>query len=322
MNKRSHPRERTALRAAKKMRLSSGSVAVAYGEVSETTTSPARNSTLDIQADIQVEEKRIQKAVKPVDKQIEQAIQKHNGHGAMERDLWNTIRHLAYQQSIDISRSLVQWGCKGGIRDRRVSFHSNRQEKKFDPTANSFTLWPLPSEICPAPDWTLQDELAALVTTSKRKINAKNHFDDSLEDLDSLDCLTETLVDQNQKTLLDLFNNLYEFHPPHSSSIPIYTKRRSPHKSKDKTDNPVQPAGATNDQEADFGLDWKFVLKVAESTLNLKQSVLQRVQQRLCEIYRIPLEKSALDQEYHRQRKLNSTDPLVSSPEISNGSKE
>ncbi|KAA1080974.1 hypothetical protein PGT21_026604 [Puccinia graminis f. sp. tritici] len=86
----------------------------------------------------------------------------------------------------------------------------------------------------------------------------------------------ESLADQNQKTLMQLLTDLYEFHPPHTSSIPIYTRGKTYRKldkaanNKSKTDESTDPK---NEQELDFGLNWEFVLGVASSTtFDIKES--------------------------------------------------
>ncbi|KAA1131130.1 hypothetical protein PGTUg99_012742 [Puccinia graminis f. sp. tritici] len=90
----------------------------------------------------------------------------------------------------------------------------------------------------------------------------------------------ESLADQNQKTLMQLLTDLYEFHPPHTSSIPIYTRgktyRNKAANNKSKTDESTDPK---NEQELDFGLNWEFVLGVASSTtFDIKESgILYRI---------------------------------------------
>ncbi|OAV88045.1 hypothetical protein PTTG_29174 [Puccinia triticina 1-1 BBBD Race 1] len=275
---------------------------------------PAEN-----QEEIQVEESQADEEV--IDKRIIQAVRRYEKDDYAERDLWDTVLQLAHQQSQDLSRSLVHWGRTGGLRDSRSSKQPANKDLKvpppapenlgtntddsevriFDPTASSFTLWPLPLQSCPAPEWTLNEELSALVTRTERECSGGEDADSALMDNVAKDEKTDALVGQNRKTLMQLLNDLYEFHPPHTSSIPIFTrgkryKKLAKSMSAQKTS--TQSTDPKSEGDADFGLNWQFVLGVASSTLNVKESVIQRARERLAEMYRVPLE-SLTGQEIH-----------------------
>ncbi|KAA1113148.1 hypothetical protein PGT21_022792 [Puccinia graminis f. sp. tritici] len=249
-----------------------------------------------------------------VDKRITQGIRRYERDDHFERDLWDTLMQLAHQQSQNLSRSLVHWGRKGGLRDTRTSKSSANKDPKssnpapenlaantdesqnltYDPTATSFTLWPLPTQACPIPEWTLNEELCSLVTRINRERSRNEGTDSPPIDHELEDEKAQSLADQNQKTLMQLLNDLYEFHPPHTSSIPIYTRGKTYRKldkaakNKSKTDQLTDPK---NEKEVDFGLNWEFVLGVASSsTFDIKESVLQRARERLTEMYRVTSE--------------------------------
>lgn len=258
-------------------------------------------------------------------RQVQIAVKQHDKAHPIEIDIRDTLRQLTYQQSQELSKSLVQWGRKGGLREKRqTSRPSTRSDlssrKIYDPTASSFTLWPLP--ICPKPDWTLEEELSSLVSVEKRKFNDNDEGSLS-DDSESGNSPTSTLVSHNRTLLQQLFQDLYEFHPPSSSSLPIFTSRRKqnyepvstskepmvvdgniPDLHKNTTDpdhllNPDQMSPSTNQNDLvdfDYGLGWRFILQVADTNINIKKNVLQRTCDRLLEMFRISPESSDGDQ--------------------------
>jgi hypothetical protein len=186
----------------------------------------------DNQEEVQSDEPQADE--QPCQKRIAQAIHRYEKDDYAERDLWDTVLQLAYQQSQNLSKSLVYWGRQGGLRGRRSIINPSSSKTQadsddpkapiYDPTADCFTLWPLSGQSCPTPEWTLYEELSSLVTRIVKKNPSGNCNDNLPIDDDLENKQAEGLVDENRNTLMKLLNNLYEFHPPHSSGIPIFTR--------------------------------------------------------------------------------------------------
>ncbi|KNZ47727.1 hypothetical protein VP01_61g15 [Puccinia sorghi] len=307
-------------RAAKRRRSKSKSVAI-HEEPKESCPSPApipvnqdesQTPTENREEEGQADETPLVDEDQ-VDKRIVQAIKRYEKDDFAERDLWDTVLQLAYQRSQNLSQSLVHWGRRGGIREQRSIKPAAGQDPRlpqgafenlgadtdysepriYDPTANSFTLWPLSVQSCPTPQWTLDEELSSLVIRTERKYATVDYNDHCSIDHERENEKTDSLANQTRQTLMQLLNNLYECHPPHSSCIPIFTRGKL-YKRLCKSTNPEsttdQSTDPRNEKEVDYGLDWNFVLGVASSTLNLKESVIQRTRERLAEMYRVPLE--------------------------------
>lgn len=138
----------------------------------------------------------------------------------------------------------MHWGRRGGIREQRSIKPAAGQDPRlpqgafenlgadtdysepriYDPTANSFTLWPLSVQSCPTPQWTLDEELSSLVIRTERKYATVDYNDHCSIDHERENEKTDSLANQTRQTLMQLLNNLYECHPPHSSCIPIFTR--------------------------------------------------------------------------------------------------
>ncbi|MBW0526986.1 hypothetical protein O181_066701 [Austropuccinia psidii MF-1] len=258
-----------------------------------------------------------------LEKRIAAALRRYNG--PIERELLETLYYLSYQESQDLSKSLVHWDRRGGLRETRHSYgptandlrnqdeaafddqkDSSDPNKVFDPTVKSFTLWPLPEVLCPKPNWDLHDELLSLVIRHRCALKGNDNVNSDENISQDESSFEETpnagLSCQIETKLFQLLTDLYEFCPP-PSSVPMFTtykrkkrnKEKQPPDSFDKEAVVVQsPQQITNlasqepqKSEIHFGLDWEFVIKVAAKTLHLKPHVIERIRARLMEMYRI-----------------------------------
>lgn len=214
------------------------------------------------------------------------AVHRYNEGGRVNKDFRDTLAQIAHACSQNLSRSLAVWAQIRPNRTEQKHFANlfsistpptdasitSIQPKVWDPTASTFTLWPLPAELCPRPEWSIVEELEAValrVAPSAYRVDLTDSAtvtnDDHLSDVDVNQHVLDKVVSTSAQLLEKL---LLQLHP----LVPVVSqKKHKPAKTKLRVEEVGHgPPLVTTDQptsrlevELDPGLKWQDVLRLA-----------------------------------------------------------
>ncbi|KAI8458068.1 hypothetical protein BY996DRAFT_6411187 [Phakopsora pachyrhizi] len=223
--------------------------------------------------------------------------------------------------SIYLSKALVDWEVR--LKDQGGRQDNDPGQENFDFTKNSFSLWPLPLEQCPEPDWSIEEEISSITiqNLNERKriydeaIREVFNINDDVDEKQKVEDLNNNHEDDGEDGLSECsesnlaFKDFIEHIKELITRILIKIYESYPLQKEHDLERRKQlekMLKVNNSQKATYQLlkvmDWKFIFKVIASSdcLQINESVLRRSKERMFEIFELSeeqLKSSALESE-------------------------
>ncbi|CAH7690300.1 expressed protein [Phakopsora pachyrhizi] len=250
---------------------------------------------------------------------IKKVIHHYDRVEFLDKDIRDTLQSMTFTISQDLSKALVDWEVR--LKDQGGRQDNDPGQENFDFTKNSFSLWPLPLEQCPEPDWSIEEEISSITiqNLNERKriydeaIREVFNINDDVDEKQKVEDLNNNHEDDGEDGLSECsesnlaFKDFIEHIKELITRILIKIYESYPLQKEHDLERRKQlekMLKVNNSQKATYQLlkvmDWKFIFKVIASSdcLQINESVLRRSKERMFEIFELSeeqLKSSALD---------------------------